>query len=221
MSKELIGSNREVVGSAAYFEKLHNAHFSGTLRCSRGDDFARSMESLAGNRYCHLFKPNLERIVRELEQDLEQGLRDNDYIRDENADKPVKDAEILRNLTVARVVTPSEAMKAEQAMEDVDDFDFICHVAFDAKPLTRRERANNVKKRDFLNKYKGVAREVLEALLDRYMNTGIYELEKTEVLKLREFKRFGMPAKIASYFGGKAGYFKALKELQDEIYKAG
>jgi len=86
MSKELIGSNREVVGSAAYFEKLHNAHFSGTLRCSRGDDFARSMESLAGNRYCHLFKPNLERIVRELERDLEQGLRDNDYIRDENAD---------------------------------------------------------------------------------------------------------------------------------------
>ena len=86
MSKELIGSNREVVGSPAYFEKLHNAHFSGTLRCSRGDDFARSMESLAGNRYCHLFKPNLERIVRELERDLEQGLRDNDYIRDENAD---------------------------------------------------------------------------------------------------------------------------------------
>ena len=86
MSRELIGSNREVVGSPAYFEKLHNAHFSGTLRCSRGDDFARSMESLAGNRYCHLFKPNLERIVRELEQDLEQGLRDNDYIRDENAD---------------------------------------------------------------------------------------------------------------------------------------
>jgi len=86
MSKELIGSNREVVGSPAYFEKLHNAHFSGTLRCSRGDDFARSMESLAGNRYCHLFKPNLERIVQELERDLEQGLRDNDYIRDENAD---------------------------------------------------------------------------------------------------------------------------------------
>ena len=86
MSKELIGSNREVVGSAAYFEKLHNAHFSGTLRCSQGDDFARSLETLAENRFCHLFKPNLERIVRELERDLEQGLRDNDYIRDENAD---------------------------------------------------------------------------------------------------------------------------------------
>lgn len=128
--------------------------------------------------------------------------------------------ESIRDLLLQRGID-LEAMKKSQGLEDVDDFDFICHVAFDQKPLTRRERANNVKKRDFLNKYKGVAREVLEALLDRYMNTGIYELEKTEVLKLSEFKRFGMPAKIASYFGGKAGYFKALKELQEEIYKAG
>ena len=86
MSRELVGSNREIVGSSAYFEKLHNTHFSGTLRCSRSEDFARSMESLAENRFCHLFKPNLEQLVRELERDLEQGLRDNDYIRDENAD---------------------------------------------------------------------------------------------------------------------------------------
>ena len=86
MSRELVGSNREIVGSAAYFEKLHNTHFSGTLRCSRSEDFARSMESLAENCFCHLFKPNLEQLVRELERDLEQGLRDNDYIRDENAD---------------------------------------------------------------------------------------------------------------------------------------
>lgn len=128
--------------------------------------------------------------------------------------------ESIRDLLLERGID-LEAMKKSQGLEDVDDFDFICHVAFDQKPLTRRERANNVKKRDFLNKYKGVAREVLEALLDRYMNTGIYELEKTEVLKLSEFKRFGMPAKIASYFGGKAGYFKALKELQEEIYKVG
>ena len=73
------------------------------------------------------------------------------------------------------------SMKADQGMADVDDFDFICHVAYDKKPLTRRERANNVKKRDFLSKYSGVAREVLEALLDKYMNSGIYEIEKTEI----------------------------------------
>ena len=114
-----------------------------------------------------------------------------------------------------------EKMKADQGMADVDDFDFICHVAFDQKPLTRRERANNVKKRDFLSKYKGVAREVLEALLDKYMNTGVYEIEKTEILKLDPFLKFGKPSKIAQSFGGKAGYVKAVKELEEELYKVG
>lgn len=111
-----------------------------------------------------------------------------------------------------------ELMKAEQNMSDVDDFDFICHVAFDKKPLTRRERANNVKKRDFLSKYSGAARQVLEALLDKYMNTGIYEIEKTEILKLDPFLKMGKPSKIAGYFGGKEGYLKAVKELEDAIY---
>ena len=111
-----------------------------------------------------------------------------------------------------------EAVKAEQNMADVDDFDFICHVAFDKKPLTRRERANNVKKRDFLSRYSGAAREVLEALLDKYMNTGIYEIEKTEILKLDPFTKMGKPTKIAIYFGGRDGYLKAVKELEHEIY---
>lgn len=114
-----------------------------------------------------------------------------------------------------------EAMKAEQNMSDVDDFDFICHVAFDKKPLTRKERADNVKKRDFLSKYSGVAREILEALLDRYMNTGIYEIEQTEILQLDPFRKFGKPSKIASYFGGREGYRQALKELEAELYMAG
>ncbi|MBR6800825.1 MAG: DEAD/DEAH box helicase family protein [Eubacteriaceae bacterium] len=111
-----------------------------------------------------------------------------------------------------------ELLKADQDMADVDDFDFICHVAFDKKPLTRKERANNVKKRDFLSKYSGVAREVLEALLDKYMNTGIYEIEKTEILKLDPFLKLGKPAKIAGYFGGKEGYIQAVKELEEAIY---
>ena len=114
-----------------------------------------------------------------------------------------------------------DAMKADQHMEDVDDFDFICHVAYDRKPLTRRERANNVKKRDFLSRYSGVAREVLEALLDRYMNTGIYEIEQTEVLKLDLFRKYGKPAKIAQAFGGKEGYLKAIRDLEKELYGAG
>lgn len=111
-----------------------------------------------------------------------------------------------------------ELMKAEQAMSDVDDFDFICHVAFDKKPLTRRERADNVKKRDFLSKYSGAAREVLEALLNRYMNTGIYEIEKTDILKLDPFAKMGKPARIAGYFGGRDGYTKAVKALENAIY---
>ena len=125
--------------------------------------------------------------------------------------------EQIRDLLRARGID-LEQMKADQNMTEVDDFDFICHVAFDKKPLTRRERANNVKKRDFLSKYSGAAREVLEALLDKYMNTGIYEIEKTEVLKLDPFLKMGKPVKIASYFGGREGYRKAVKELENEIY---
>ena len=111
-----------------------------------------------------------------------------------------------------------ELLKADQGMTDVDDFDFICHVAFGKKPLTRRERANNVKKRDFFSKYSGVARDVLEALLDKYMNTGIYEIEKTEILRLDPFLKLGKPSKIAGYFGGKQGYLKAVQELEQAIY---
>lgn len=111
-----------------------------------------------------------------------------------------------------------ELMKAEQGMGDVDDFDFICHVAFDKKPLTRRERADNVKKRDFLSRYSGAAREVLEALLDRYMNTGIYEIEKTDILKLDPFAKMGKPARIAGYFGGREGYMKAVRKLSQALY---
>lgn len=123
----------------------------------------------------------------------------------------------IRDMLLERGIDLS-SMKADQGMEEVDDFDFICHVAYDKKPLTRRERANNVKKRDFLSKYSGVARDVLEALLDKYMNTGIYEIEKTDILKLDPFMHMGKPAKIASYFGGKAGYLKAVQELEDAIY---
>ena len=111
-----------------------------------------------------------------------------------------------------------EKLKAEQNMAEVDDFDFICHIAFDKKPLTRKERANNVKKRDFLSKYSGMAREVLNALLDKYMNTGIYEIEKTDILKLDPFIKYGKPSKIASYFGSRDAYLKAVQELENEIY---
>lgn len=125
--------------------------------------------------------------------------------------------ESIRNLLRDRGID-LDAMKKDQNLADVDDFDFICHVAFDAKPLTRRERANNVKKRDFLHKFTGVAREVLEALLERYKDIGVYEIEKTEILKLDPLVKFGKPSKIVQFFGGKLGYLKAVKELENELY---
>ena len=136
------------------------------------------------------------------------------FIREWRQD-PKKDK--IRDMLLERGID-LELMKAEQNMSDVDDFDFICHVAYDKKPLTRRERADNVKKRDFLSKYSGVARDVLEALLDKYMNMGIYEIESTEVLKLEPFQKFGKPSKISSLFGGKDAYRNAVRELADAIY---
>lgn len=112
-----------------------------------------------------------------------------------------------------------EQMKKDEHMEDVDDFDFITHVAYDQKPLTRKERADNVKKRDFLHRFSGVAREVIEALLDKYAKDGVREIEKTEVLKLDPFCRLGNPARIAKLFGGKDGYKKTIRELENELYR--
>lgn len=112
-----------------------------------------------------------------------------------------------------------ELLKAEQKMSDVDDFDFICHVAFDKKPLTRKERANNVKKKDFFSKYSGAAKEVLEKLLDSYMDLGIYDIETTDILKMDDFKKFGKPSRIASYFGGKDQYMQAVKALEEALYE--
>lgn len=111
-----------------------------------------------------------------------------------------------------------DAIKKDQKMEDVDDFDFICHVAFDRKPLTRKERAEGVKKQDFFSKYSGIAKEVLEALLDKYMNSGIYQIESMNILSLDPLKKYGSPAKIVSYFGGKNGYLDAVRSLEDAIY---
>lgn len=111
-----------------------------------------------------------------------------------------------------------QALKIERNMEDVDDFDFICHIAYGKKPLTRKERAENVKKRDVFNKYGAEARKVLEALLDKYANDGISQLENRMVLKLDPFRQMGSPANIAKLFGGNKQYFSAVKELENLIY---
>ncbi len=111
-----------------------------------------------------------------------------------------------------------QVLKHENGMDDVDDFDFICHIAYGKKALTRKERAENVKKRDVFNKYGAEARKVLEALLDKYANDGITQLENRAVLRLDPFRQMGSPANIAKLFGGNQQYFDAVKELETMIY---
>ena len=113
-----------------------------------------------------------------------------------------------------------DAIKEETQQTDLDDFDLICHLAYDKMPLTKAERANNVKKRHYLYKYSDMAKQVLEALLDKYASDGIKEIEETKVLELKEFTKFGSPMKIVKAFGGKGGYQKAVRELENEIYYA-
>lgn len=104
---------------------------------------------------------------------------------------------------------------------DLDLFDLICHVAYDQPPLTRKERANNVKKRNYFTQFGGQARKVLENLLDKYADEGIDNIESIEVLKVKPFTDLGSPMEIVSAFGSKSGYLKAIHELEQELYKAG
>ena len=114
-----------------------------------------------------------------------------------------------------------ETLKEDQGMKDVDDFDFIIHLAYGQKALTRRERAENVRKRDIFHKYGPQAQKVLEALLDKYMNEGVSQLENRKVLTLDPFRKMGSPASIAKLFGGNEHYFNAVKELENELYSVG
>ena len=100
----------------------------------------------------------------------------------------------------------------------VDDFDLLCHVAFDAKPLTRRERALNVQKRGYLDKYSGVARKVLETLLDKYSEEVDIDVADMRVLELSEFASMGKLVQIGRAFGGKDNLTRALFELKSELY---
>lgn len=126
--------------------------------------------------------------------------------------------EVIRNMLKERGID-LELIKKDQNMMDVDDFDFICHIAFDQKPLTRRERAEKVKKRDLFGKYGEAAKEVINALLDKYAELGIYDIESTEILKQNPFTKFGKPSRIAALFGGNDKYRAVIRELENELYK--
>jgi type I restriction enzyme R subunit len=114
-----------------------------------------------------------------------------------------------------------DAVRAKNpALAGADIFDIICHVAFDQPALTRRERAENVKKRNYFAKYEGKARQVLEALLEKYAENGIMDFEDVNVLDHAPFDAIGKPQKIVKLFGGVANFEKALRDLESEIYKS-
>ena len=113
-----------------------------------------------------------------------------------------------------------DAIREELGKTELDDFDLICHIAYDKAPFTKKERAENVKKRHYLYKYSDIAQQVIEALLNKYANDGIKEIEDTKVLQLNEFAKIGSPMKIVKAFGGKEAYEKAVQELENEIYYA-
>ncbi len=100
----------------------------------------------------------------------------------------------------------------------LDPFDLVCHVAFDQPPLSRKERADNVKKRNYFAKYQGAARQVLEALLDKYADTGLTNIEDIKILQLDPFSKLGSPIELVKAFGGKAGYTQAVADLEKSLY---
>lgn len=107
----------------------------------------------------------------------------------------------------------------EEIGKDFDPFDLICHVAYEAKPLTRKERANNVKKRNYFTKYGEKAQSVIKSLLDKYADDDLLTIESLDVLKLDPLNKLGSPLEIINAFGGKENYIQALKELENELYK--
>jgi len=113
-----------------------------------------------------------------------------------------------------------EALREEAGNRDLDDFDLICHIAYDQPPLTKAERAKNVQKRGYFNKYSGLARQVLDALLEKYMDEGIQEMENIQILLVNPFSKLGTPQEITKAFGGKDQYEQAVRELQRELYVA-
>ena len=146
--------------------------------------------------------------VRETYQSLD------DFLNKWN--KTDKKHAIIEELTEKGIVF--ENLK-EAINKEMDIFDLICHTAFDQPPLTRAERVNNVKKRDYFTKYGDQARKVLEALLDKYADEGIENIEDIKILKVNPFDDIGTPMEIVGLFGGKKQYMQAITELEQEIYR--
>lgn len=128
--------------------------------------------------------------------------------------------ELIGQLSSRGVLLGAIREEADGSLDDVDDFDLILHVAFDKPPLTKQERIDHVKKRGYLHKYSEACIEVLNALLEKYSDIGISEIETTRILSNEPFNQFGSPQKIARLFGGRDAYLQAVRELEEALYEA-
>ncbi|MDB4025256.1 DEAD/DEAH box helicase family protein [Flavobacteriaceae bacterium] len=136
-----------------------------------------------------------------------------DFIQKWNASK--KKEELIKELAEHGVLL--EALR-EDVGQDLDDFDLICHIAFDQPALTRQERANNVRKRNYFGKYSETAQKVLNSLLDKYEQEGIVSIEQGAILKVKPLNKMGSPVELVRAFGKRKDFEQAVKELENEIY---
>ena len=159
---------------------------------------------------------------------ITESLRD--YTRNKIQEEFSSLDDFLQNWTAAEKKSAVIAQLEDQGIffealselvgRDYDAFDLVCHVAYGQKPLTRQERANNVKKRDVFTKYGEQARAVLSALLDKYTHQGLAVIEKMDVLKVDPLDELGTPIEIVKFFGGKEQYLAAIRELEANLYHA-
>ncbi|AUC84919.1 restriction endonuclease [Polaribacter sp. ALD11] len=136
-----------------------------------------------------------------------------DFLQKWNASE--KKEELIKELAEHGVLL--EALREDVGL-DLDDFDLICHIAFDQPALTRTERANNVRKRNYFSKYSDTAQKVLKSLLDKYEQEGIVSIEQGSILKVKPLNEMGSPVELVRAFGKRKDFEKAVKELENEIY---
>lgn len=129
--------------------------------------------------------------------------------------KSVKKSEVIKELEKQGILFHE---LEQEVGTNMDPFDLVCHIAFDKKPLTRQERANNVKKKNYFSKYEGNAKKVIEVLLDKYADSGIENIEDFDVLKVKPLSDMGSPMEIVNIFGGREGYLEVISEIEKELY---
>ncbi|WDK03229.1 EcoAI/FtnUII family type I restriction enzme subunit R [Xanthomonas campestris] len=128
---------------------------------------------------------------------------------------------IIDELATEGVLWEELAGEVEKKLgQSLDPFDLICHVAFDQPPLSRRERADGVRKRNYFARYQGKARQVLEGLLDKYADTGVEHIEDIRILQLDPFRTLGAPVELVAAFGGKTNYQRAILDLESQLYSS-